>query len=131
MDLLAILGGEFSEFYSHRLAFLCDSARIREILDIIWEEKKSRPAMEQDGGVDHICKLVNNEMESAKPLLKMKLKDVSPEYVEQWHTIEGEITSLINKSSQSLPALPKCTFLFEVFCFFESVGDVRGLHFRS
>ena len=88
MDLLlAILGGDFSEFYSHRLAFLCDSERIREILDIIWEEKKSRPSMEswvQDSGVDHICKLVSNEMESAKPLLKMKLKTVSPAYVEQW-----------------------------------------------
>jgi hypothetical protein len=34
MDLLlTMLGGEFSEFYSHRMAFLCDSARIREILD--------------------------------------------------------------------------------------------------
>jgi hypothetical protein len=88
MDLLlAILGREFSEFYSHRLAFLCDSERIREILDIIWREKKSRPALElwvQDTGIDHICKLVSNEMESAKPLLKIKLKAVSPEYVEQW-----------------------------------------------
>ena len=42
MDLLlAILGGEFSnDFYSHRLAFLSDSGRIRELLDIIWAEKK-------------------------------------------------------------------------------------------
>ena len=88
MDLLlAILSRDSSEFYSHRLAFLCDSERICEILDIVWEEKKSRPAMEgwvQDSGVDHICKLVSNEMESAKPLLKMKLKTVSPAYVEQW-----------------------------------------------
>ena len=26
-------------------------------------------------------------------------------------------------------SLPKCTFLFEGFCFFESVGDVRGFTF--
>ena len=74
MDLLlAILGGEFSDFYSHRLAFLSDSGRIRELLDVIWAEKKSRPTVEswvQDIGLDHICNLVNNEMESAKPLLK-------------------------------------------------------------
>jgi len=38
----------------------------------------------QDSSVDHICKLVSNEMESAKPLLKMKLKTVSPAYVKQW-----------------------------------------------
>lgn len=38
----------------------------------------------QEDGIDHICNLVSNEMESAKPLLKMKLKAVSPEYVEQW-----------------------------------------------
>ena len=47
MDLLlTILCGESSEFYSHRLAILCDSERIRKLLDIIWAEKKSRPAME-------------------------------------------------------------------------------------
>ena len=42
MDLLlAILGGKISnDFYSHRLAFLSDSGRIRELLDIIWAEKK-------------------------------------------------------------------------------------------
>ena len=71
MDLLlAILSGEFSEFYSQRLAFLSDSERIRNLFDIIWAEKKSRPAMEswvQDDGIDHICNLVSNEMESAKP----------------------------------------------------------------
>jgi hypothetical protein len=33
MDLLlAILGGEFSELYFHRLAFLSDSGRLREVL---------------------------------------------------------------------------------------------------
>ena len=55
MDLLAILGGEYSEFYSHRLAFLSDSGWIRELLDIIWAEKKSRPTVEswvQDVGVN-------------------------------------------------------------------------------
>ncbi|KIJ99839.1 hypothetical protein K443DRAFT_101532, partial [Laccaria amethystina LaAM-08-1] len=31
-----------------------------------------------------ICRLVSNKMESAKPLLKMKLKMVSPAYVKQW-----------------------------------------------
>ena len=85
--LLAILSGEFSEFYSHRLAFLSDSGRIRELLNTIWAEKKSRPTIEnwvQDVGLDHICNLVSNEMESAKPLLQMKLKAVSPEYIEQW-----------------------------------------------
>jgi hypothetical protein len=37
-----------------------------------------------DSGMGSRRKLVSNEMESAKPLLKMKLKDVSPKYVEQW-----------------------------------------------
>ena len=85
MDLLlAILSGAF---YFHRPVFLCDSERIRKLLDIIWAEKKSRPALEswvQDDGVDHICNLVSNKMESAKPMLKMELKAVSPEYIEQW-----------------------------------------------
>jgi hypothetical protein len=36
----------------------------------------------RDDGVNHICHLVSNEMELAKPLLKMELK--APEYVEQW-----------------------------------------------
>ena len=35
MDLLlSILDGEFSEFYSHRLAFLCNTPRIRKVLGI-------------------------------------------------------------------------------------------------
>jgi len=88
MDLLlSILGGEFSEFYSHRLAFLCDTPQICKVLDIFWEEKNSRLAMLswfQDEGINYICKLVSNEMEAAKPMLRMKVKDVSPDYIENW-----------------------------------------------
>ena len=88
MDMLvSILRGEHSGFNSYRLAFLHDMERIRELLDLIWVEKMSRPAFESwvnDKGVEHICKKVSNEMENAKPQLKMKLDDVSPAYIEQW-----------------------------------------------
>jgi hypothetical protein len=88
MDMLiSILRGEHPGFYSYRLAFLRDIERIRQLLDLIWLEKISRPAFESwinDEGIDHICKLVSNEMETAKPDLKMKLDDVSPEYTEKW-----------------------------------------------
>ena len=106
--LLAILSGEFSEFYSHRLAFLSDSGRIRELLDIIWAEKKSRPTIEnwvQDVGLDHICNLVSNEMESAKPLLQMKLKAVSPEYVEQW-----DVAAIMNPVAMITPTWTKILY---------------------
>jgi hypothetical protein len=90
MDLiLAILSGEFSEFYFHRLAFSSDSGRIHELLDIIWAEKKSRPTIEswiQDEGVDYICNLVSDEMESAKPMLKMKLT--------AWHSSHSELCAI-------------------------------------
>jgi hypothetical protein len=109
MDLvLAILSGEFSAFYSHRLAFLCDSERIRKLLDIIWSEKNSHPAMEhwvQDDGIDHICNIVGNEMESAKPLLKMKLKAVSPEYIEQW-----DVAAIMDPVSKFTPTWTKILY---------------------
>ena len=106
--LLAILSGEFSEFYSHRLAFLSDSGRIRELLNTIWAEKKSRPTIEnwvQDVGLDHICNLVSNEMESAKPLLQMKLKAVSPEYVEQW-----DVAAIMNPVAMITPTWTKILY---------------------
>lgn len=88
MDMLiSILRGEHPGFYSYRLAFLHDIGRIRQLLDLIWLEKISRPAFESwidDEGIDHICKRVSNEMETAKPDLQMKLGDVSPEYTEKW-----------------------------------------------
>jgi len=88
MDLLlAILNGNASEFYSYRLAFLCDNRRIKDVLDIIWTDKKSKPAFEywlEDDGVQHVCKLISKEMEAAKPMLRMSIKDVTPQFIEQW-----------------------------------------------
>ena len=88
MDLLlAILNGNASEFYSYRLAFLCDKRRIIDLLDIIWTDKKSKPAFEnwlEDDGVRHVCKLISKEMEAAKPMLRMNIKDVTPQFIEQW-----------------------------------------------
>jgi hypothetical protein len=67
-------------------------------LDTIWKNNKSRAAFENwmaNTGVDHICKVVGKEMESAKPLLQMDLKDVSPEFLEQWdvNTIMKPVTA--------------------------------------
>jgi hypothetical protein len=60
-------------------------------LDIIWNEKKSKPAFEtwfEENGIPHVCKLVNKEMESVKPMLKMNIKDVTPQFIEQWDVNE-------------------------------------------
>ena len=88
MDMiLGILTGGHDEFYFHRLTFLCDIQRIRKLLDILWQEKNSQPAFESwinDVGINYVCELVNNEMESAKPKLQMKLDEVSSEYIEKW-----------------------------------------------
>jgi hypothetical protein len=92
MDLLvAILSGDASEFYSYRSFFLNDKTRIHDLLDIIWNEKKSKPVFEtwfKDNGIQHICKLVSKEMESVKPMLKMNIKDVTPQFIEQWDVNE-------------------------------------------
>jgi hypothetical protein len=85
--LFAILSGNNPELNSYRRAFLSNTERIHDFLDTLWDDKKSRPAFENwmtDIGVDYVCKLVGKEMEAAKPLLKMNLKNVSPEYLEQW-----------------------------------------------
>jgi hypothetical protein len=38
----------------------------------------------RDVGVNHICKVVSNEMESAKSTLQMKVSDVLPGYIKRW-----------------------------------------------
>jgi hypothetical protein len=56
-------------------------------LNILWNDKKSKPFFGDwfnDNGIDHICKLVAREMEAAKPMLKMDLKDVTPDFLEHW-----------------------------------------------
>jgi hypothetical protein len=86
MDLLfMILSGD--DFGWYRLQFLSDSRRIKDLLNLLWNNKKSKPFFGDwfnDHGIDHICNLVTKEMEAAKPLLKMDLKDVSPEFLEHW-----------------------------------------------
>ena len=59
----------------------------------------------QDSGVNHICKLVSNKMESAKPLLKMKLKTVSPEYVKQW-----DVTMIMDPVATITPTWTKILY---------------------
>ena len=92
MDLLAIvLSGKDAEFRSHRKAFLSDTERIRNLLDIIWLDNHSHSGFESwldADGLDHICHLVSNEIESAKPKLHMKLESVSPDYIEHWDVNE-------------------------------------------
>jgi hypothetical protein len=87
MDLIiVILSGEYSELSSYRRMFL-DSTRITDVLDFLWNAEKSKATLKtwiENTGVVHICKVVGEEMESAKPLLRMNLKDVSPAYLEGW-----------------------------------------------
>lgn len=59
----------------------------------------------QEDGIDHICNLVSNKMESAKPLLKMKLKAVSPEYVEQW-----DVTAIMDPVAMITPTWTKILY---------------------
>jgi hypothetical protein len=103
--LVAILTGITPEFYSYRLAFLSDNTRIRDLLDIVWTEKKSKPAFESwfnDNGIQHICKLVSKEMESVKPMLKMNIKDVTPQFIEQW-----DINEIIDPVAAATPTWSK------------------------
>ena len=86
MDLLfMILSGD--DFGWYCLQFLSDSHRINDLLNLLWSDKKSKATFEdwfKDHGIDHICKQVAKEMEAAKPMLKMDLKDVSPGFLEHW-----------------------------------------------
>lgn len=86
MDLLfMILSG--NDFGWYRLQFLLDSCRINDLLNLLWNNKKSKPFFRdwfKDHGIDHICSLVDREMEAAKPMLKMDLKDVSSDFLEHW-----------------------------------------------
>lgn len=57
-------------FYSYRLAFLHDIERIRELLDLAGENVTTCfESWVNDKGVtvEHIGKLVSNEMETTKP----------------------------------------------------------------
>lgn len=87
MDLFfATLCGEDPELCSYPRAFL-DSTRITDLLDTLWNAEKSKPAFKtwiKNAGVAYICKVVGEEMESAKPLLCMNLKDGSPANLENW-----------------------------------------------
>ena len=109
MDLVfAILDGESSNFYSYRLAFLSDNKRIQDLLDIIWMDKKSKPAFEswfKDDGVQYVCKLVSKEMESAKPMLKMNISDVTPQYIEKW-----DINEIMNPVAAVTPTWTKILY---------------------
>ena len=56
-------------------------------MNLLWNDKKSKPFFGDwfnDHGIDHICKLVATEMEAAKSMLKMDLKDITPDFLEHW-----------------------------------------------
>ena len=61
MDLLfTILSGDDFDWY--RLRFLSDSRRINDLLNLLWNNKKSKPIFGdwfKDHGIDHICNLVS------------------------------------------------------------------------
>ena len=60
---------------------------IHELLDTIWAHPKGKIILEdwvQPHAIDLICKSVHSEMEAAKPVLRMNVSDVTPEFVSNW-----------------------------------------------
>ncbi|RXW18372.1 hypothetical protein EST38_g7482 [Candolleomyces aberdarensis] len=97
--LLMILENGTDEFTHYRNAFFQDRnhERIRTLLDMIQSHKGSKAMFVDwltEPAVELVSRKVFNEMEAAKPLLRMEMKDISSEYIETWsiESIMGRIS---------------------------------------
>ena len=74
-----------------------------------WTETKSKPAFESwfnDKGIQHICKLISKEMESVIPMLKMNIKDVTPQFIEHWQW-PGDVNEIVDPVAVATPIWSK------------------------
>ena len=88
--LSMIISGEYAELYSYRMSFLSSSNNTHfcDLLSTIYSDDKGRTILNtwmDTFGVEHVCKLVSVEMETAKPQLHMNLDEVTPEYMSKWN----------------------------------------------
>jgi hypothetical protein len=100
----SVLSGTNPDLCAYRRAFL-GSPRISELLDTLWNAEKFSKTFEtwiESTGATYVCKMVNKEMELAKPSVRMNLKDVSPAYLQTWdvNKIIMEPMAVMNRHGQ-------------------------------
>ena len=90
LDLLVtVLDKVNTELDYYRAAFFKESAleNLAIFLDQVWENDKGRKAMKtwmKPHAVSHICDLIHEEMEAAKPQLRMATNQVTPDFIDSW-----------------------------------------------
>ncbi|KAF8055763.1 hypothetical protein FPV67DRAFT_1434407 [Lyophyllum atratum] len=85
--LLTVLDDTTDHFSSFRTAFYAESNsnRLHSLLDRIWSHKKGSLTMKdwiRPHAIDLVCDIVYEEMENAKPLLRMTTSEVTPEFID-------------------------------------------------
>jgi hypothetical protein len=91
IDLLAhILDPSIAENDRYRTLLYKEDGRLGEILDMVMEDARGRERLElwmKQPAIDLVCTIVDREMDAAKNALRMKLEDVTPDYISKW-TVE-------------------------------------------
>jgi len=99
--LLQILEGG-DEFEGHRQSLLSSqSIALVSLLNKLMSNEIIFPVMQKwmkPHALDLVCKVVDEEIESAKSILKMTTTDVTPEFIEQW-----DITQLMGVVTEKTP----------------------------
>lgn len=73
-------------FTTYRNAFYADSnmKRFQALLDLLWNSRDIMTEWLRPHAEALICKIVYDEMESAKPALFMRTENVTPEFIANW-----------------------------------------------
>ncbi|KAF8871177.1 hypothetical protein BD779DRAFT_1719284 [Infundibulicybe gibba] len=97
--LLCLLDETDATYADYRTTFYAENntEKLGNLMTTIWTRHKGnriRDSCLLPLAVDLVCDTIHREMDNAKPYLRMSIKDVTPEFVENWniHEIMGPVS---------------------------------------
>lgn len=100
--------GDHPDLYSYRQKIFSNQNKpmLQALLNVVLNDEKGAVTMEdwmEPHALDLVCKNIHHEMDAAKPLLKMSVGEITPEFLSKW-----DINTVMGPAEHATPTLTRC-----------------------
>jgi len=109
-------------FYHQKLLSNQNKPMLQALLNAILNNEKGAVTMEDwmaPHALDLVCKNIHREMDAAKPLLKMSVGEITPEFLSKW-----DVNTVMRPAELATPTLTRC-IEWIIWCSFTGRGCLR------
>jgi len=106
--LTQIAIGDHPDLYSYHQKLFSNQNKpmLQALLNAILNDEKGAVTMEDwmaPHALDLVCKNIHREMDAAKPLLKMSVSEITPEFLSKW-----DVNTVMCPAELATPTLTRC-----------------------